>query len=346
MKYSILCCIGILGLTACTPTTPSHVQVPEIRVITPETSGHDFRRNYTFISNPFRVTELSFRVGGPIRTFSIQNGQFFRKGELIAALDDRDFRIKEQRTGAIYRQAKADFQRIANLYEEDNISGMNYEKAKADHEKAKADYETAVNELNDTRLYAPFDGYVQQTYTERYQDIQPTTPIVRFIDLSRIKVEAYIPEEVALKYRTGKGPSCTITFNALPNQKYHPTDTYLTQSVTDNNISYLFTAILDNHDNTLFGGMSGTLELSYQETSIHSSQSLLIPQSAICHNETAGTFVWRINRQNHINKVPVKIGKVQKNDKIEILSGIAPNDKIAVTGLSALAENDTITIQD
>lgn len=253
MKYSILCCIGILGLTACTPTTPSHVQVPEIRVITPETSGHDFRRNYTFISNPFRVTELSFRVGGPIRTFSIQNGQFFRKGELIAALDDRDFRIKEQRTGAIYRQAKADFQRIANLYEEDNISGMNYEKAKADHEKAKADYETAVNELNDTRLYAPFDGYVQQTYTERYQDIQPTTPIVRFIDLSRIKVEAYIPEEVALKYRTGKGPSCTITFNALPNQKYHPTDTYLTQSVTDNNISYLFTAILDNHDNTLFG---------------------------------------------------------------------------------------------
>lgn len=154
MKYSILCCIGILGLT----TTPSHVQVPEIRVITPETSGHDFRRNYTFISNPFRVTELSFRVGGPIRTFSIQNGQFFRKGELIAALDDRDFRIKEQRTGAIYRQAKADFQRIANLYEEDNISGMNYEKAKADHEKAKADYETAVNELNDTRLYAPLTG--------------------------------------------------------------------------------------------------------------------------------------------------------------------------------------------
>ena len=115
MKYSILCCIGILGLTACTPTTPSHVQVPEIRVITPETSGHDFRRNYTFISNPFRVTELSFRVGGPIRTFSIQNGQFFRKGELIAALDDRDFRIKEQRTGAIYRQAKAGFQGVANL---------------------------------------------------------------------------------------------------------------------------------------------------------------------------------------------------------------------------------------
>lgn len=346
MRHSILCCFGIWGLTACTPTTPSDVQVPEIKVISPETSGQDARRNYTFLSEPFRITELSFRTGGPIQTFNIQNGQFFHKGELMATLDDRDFRIKEQRTGAIYRQAKADFQRIANLYEEDNISGMNYEKAKADHEKAKADYETAVNELNDTRLYAPFDGYVQQTYTERYQDIQPTTPIVRFIDLSRIKVEAYIPEEAALKYRTGNGPSCTVTFNALPNQKYHPTNTYLTQSVTDNNISYLFTAILDNPDNTLLGGMSGTLELLYQDTLTHPSQSVLVPQSAVCHDETSGTFVWRVNRHNHIDKVPVRTGKIQKNGRIEILSGITTHDRIAVTRLHILTENDTITVRD
>lgn len=346
MKHSILCCIGILGLTACTSTAPSNVLIPEIKVITPEASGQDSRRNYTFISNPFRVTELSFRVGGPIQTFNIQNGQFFRKGELIAALDDRDFRIKEQRTGAIYRQAKADFQRVTNLYEEDNISGMNYEKAKANYEKAKADYETAVNELNDTRLYAPFDGYVQQIYTERYQDIQPSVPIIRFIDLSRIKVEAYIPEEAALNYRNGKEPSCSVIFSTLPDQKYYPTDTYLTQSVTDNNISYLFTAILDNQGNTLFGGMSGTLELLYQDTSTYSSRSVLIPQSAVCHDEVSGTFVWRVNQQNRINKVPVKTGKIQKKDKIEILSGITANDRIAATGLFTLAENDTITIQD
>ena len=105
MKYSILCCIGILGLTACTPTTPSHVQVPEIRVITPETSGHDFRRNYTFISNPFRVTELSFRVGGPIRTFSIQNGQFFRKGELIRGSTATTVPLTLECTGALMNPA-------------------------------------------------------------------------------------------------------------------------------------------------------------------------------------------------------------------------------------------------
>ena len=38
--------------------------------------------------------------------------------------------------------------------------------------KAKADYTTSVNELKDTKLYAPFDGYIQKVNIERYQDIK------------------------------------------------------------------------------------------------------------------------------------------------------------------------------
>ena len=41
---------------------------------------------------------------------------------------------------------------------------MNYEQAKANYERTKADYEAAVNAWEDSRLYAPFDGYVQQAH--------------------------------------------------------------------------------------------------------------------------------------------------------------------------------------
>ena len=50
---------------------------------------------------------------------------------------------------------------------------MNYEQAKANYERTKADYEAAVNAWEDSRLYAPFDGYVQQAHIERYQDVKP-----------------------------------------------------------------------------------------------------------------------------------------------------------------------------
>ena len=49
---------------------------------------------------------------------------------------------------------------------------MNYEQAKANYERTKADYEAAVNAWEDSRLYAPFDGYVQQAHIERYQDVK------------------------------------------------------------------------------------------------------------------------------------------------------------------------------
>ena len=57
-------------------------------------------------------------------------------------------------------------------------------KAKADYEKAQADFTTAANELKDTKLYAPFDGYIQNVNIERYQEVKTSYPIVSFIDLS------------------------------------------------------------------------------------------------------------------------------------------------------------------
>ena len=57
---------------------------------------------------------------------------------------------------------------------------MNYEQAKANYERTKADYEAAVNAWEDSRLYAPFDGYVQQAHIERYQDVKPSVPVVTF----------------------------------------------------------------------------------------------------------------------------------------------------------------------
>lgn len=120
-----------------------------------------------------------------MHAFDVQQGQFFRKGQLIAAIDERDFVIQKQRTEALYRQAEVDYARISSLYAKDNISGMNYEQAKANYERTKADYEAAVNAWEDSRLYAPFDGYVQQAHIERYQDVKPSVPVT----LGKLKKE-------------------------------------------------------------------------------------------------------------------------------------------------------------
>ena len=233
-------------LCACSRTPQEQTSFPRVKVVHAEVMEAPSSRCYTFISQPYRLSELSFRVGGPVHAFDVQQGQFFRKEQLIAAIDERDFVIQKQRTEALYRQAEVDYARISSLYAKDNISGMNYEQAKANYERTKADYEAAVNAWEDSRLYAPFDGYVQQAHIERYQDVKPSVPVVTFIDLSRIKVEAYVPEDMALQMRQKDSVACVVRFNALPDREFVPSEYFLTQRMSLAAIIIAMGMLVDN----------------------------------------------------------------------------------------------------
>lgn len=245
MKTEILFLAGMC-LCACSRTPQEQTSFPSVKVVHAEVMEAPSLRCYTFISQPYRLSELSFRVGGLVHAFDVQQGQFFRKGQLIAAIDERDFVIQKQRTEALYRQAEVDYARISSLYAKDNISGMNYEQAKANYERTKADYEAAVNAWEDSRLYAPFDGYVQQAHIERYQDVKPSVPVVTFIDLSRIKVEAYVPEDMALQMRQKDSVACVVRFNALPDREFVPSEYFLTQRMSLAAIIIAMGMLVDN----------------------------------------------------------------------------------------------------
>ena len=77
--------------------------------------SHQGDKEFSFIARPFRTSELSFRVGGPIDRFDVYAGNRYQQGSIIAEIDPRDFRIRKERAEAIYHQAKAEFERIQKL---------------------------------------------------------------------------------------------------------------------------------------------------------------------------------------------------------------------------------------
>ena len=171
-------------------------------------------KEFSFIAQPFRTSELSFRVGGPIDRFDVYAGNHYKQGSIIAEIDPRDFRIRRERAEAVYQQAKAEFGRIQKLHDMGNISASAYEKAKADYTTAKAAFNTAAYELEDTRLIAPFNGYVGEVYIEKFQDVKATQPVISFIDIDRLKIEVYVTQDIA--YAAQSLDSIQIRFDAQP----------------------------------------------------------------------------------------------------------------------------------
>lgn len=202
--------------------------------------------------------------------------------------------------------------------------------------------------MADTRLLAPFDGYVQEVNIERYQDVRASQSVVSFIDLSRLKIETYIPENMAVALQRQPdglfGYKLKFRFDALGDKVYATDDVQVSKTTTTNNLSFILTAILDNRDDKLPGGMSGTMSITFPEDSIQEESPVFIPQLAVCHRPATGTFVWRLTESNRVEAIPVTIGNLKRDNKIEILSGLTTGDKVVLSGHSFLSEGQEVNI--
>ena len=85
-------------------------------------------------------------------------------------------------------------QRAEKLLAKNAISMQEFETTQASYTNAKSAFENAQNTLNDTKLRAPFDGFIQKKYVENYQRVQPGQGVVCLINPAKLQVEFTIPE--------------------------------------------------------------------------------------------------------------------------------------------------------
>lgn len=296
--------------------------------------------DFSFISKPYRSTDLSFRISGLIDDLDVHAGRFYRKGEVIAQIDPRDFIIQKERTEAIYNQAKAEFERIEVLYKKDNLSASAFEKARAEYVSAKTAFQTASNQLADTKLTAPFDGYVGEVYAENYQEVKASQAILSFEDLGRLKIEIYVPQSIALKAADMK--EVQILFDGGTSPEYTAQIEQVSKSTTRNNLSYLITAILPNSNHKLLAGMSGKAIFPPSEAA---EKQITLPSTAICHNPTEGDFVWIINTgTNQVTKRKVQIGQLLSKGVVHIVSGIEEGEIVSISKTRFLSDGRPVQL--
>lgn len=121
-----------------------------------------------------RQVDMSFQVSGQIAKMYKEEGDKVHKGELLAILDDKDYKVNLEKataetakTLAIKTDAEDKFKRNAPLAEDNTISKQDYDtllntknKANADFQAAAAQKNFAKNQLDYTKIYAPDDGII------------------------------------------------------------------------------------------------------------------------------------------------------------------------------------------
>lgn len=116
----------LLFVTACDENQKVQAEEPlrPVRTIIASASDGITGRDFPGIVIAQNRADLSFRVSGKLKELLIKEGDQVTKGQIIARLDQTDFKIELDDKQANYEKAKANFIRSAKLLEPMTIAIM------------------------------------------------------------------------------------------------------------------------------------------------------------------------------------------------------------------------------
>lgn len=156
-----------------------------------------------------RQVHLGFQVPGKIKRLFKEEGEAVETGEVLASLEDEDYRIALQQADAnvtktlsIYQEAQSKYERSKTLREQSFVSQQEFEDLEHAVQQAKASYDAAVlqktlaeNQLAYTQLKAPNTG-ILTTRVQEPGTVVSAGQIVYVLSLMQpIWVRTYVSEK-------------------------------------------------------------------------------------------------------------------------------------------------------
>ena len=281
---------------------------------------------------------LSFRIAGPIASINVSAGNLVRKGEVLAQIDPRDYSTQLAATEAEYRQIKDNVDRVVKLYEKKGVTENEYYKAVYGLEQITAKYDAHKNALADTKLTAPYDGYVQKTYYSAKETVNAGMPVVSMIGTSDMEVEINIPSNVYAKRDEIESFVCTS--DIYPGKEYPLEMAGMNRKANLNELYTVYLNLKTPEDyQPLTPGMNVKVEVKYKSTS---EDRYLVPINALISGKT-GSSVWVYNADNGtINKREITTDGINNRGCAIVLTGLKSGEVVVSAGASSLKEGQEV----
>jgi RND family efflux transporter MFP subunit len=288
--------------------------------------------------------DLGFEVGGVLIERPVNKGDQVKKGQLLARLDPRDFQNELAAAKAERERAKAYRDRIAEALKARAVARQDLTDAEARLKEAIAREEIKRKALEDSHIYAPYDGVIAFTYFDEFKRVQPKEKVLRLLDISKIKFTVDLPESLIsyVPYVT----KVWIVYDVFPDRKIPASIKEVGTEASETTRTYPVTLIMDQpEDIKILPGMAGKCSGKTEEPPIASMQGIEIPLSAIFTPETEKQdYVWVVNKSTKtVHRRKVKTGALTVGGII-INEGLNLDELVVTAGVHYLKEGQKVQI--
>lgn len=338
------------GLAACSKEEAQISSVPEVlkpvRTMT-VSLGSTTTKSFTGVVEANKTAELGFRVSGELKIVNTKEGDFVQKGQVLAVLDQTDFKIKLKAAQADFDRASSDFKRAMSLIKQGAISTADYEKLKAQQSNAKAQLESSQQNLKYTELKAPFSGVVAKQLLSNFEKISSSVTFAVIQDLSAFEVRINLPESVMIKIkREEQAQPVYAVFDGNQDDHYplifKEVSTRADEKTQTYSVKFVMAAPTDIN---LLPGMSARV---YAENKSDGKElkEVYVPAHAVLE-DGQGRFVYLANETSvgkaDVARRAVVVGELNENG-LQVLQGLDVGDKVITAGMSKMTEGLSVRI--
>ena len=279
---------------------------------------------------------VSSETSGVITQINFKLGDYVQKGKVLAKVDDKYKTLALETAKINFEKAKDDYERYQKMRAGDAVSETQLRDMRIAYENSKVQLDQSIRQLSDTRITAPFGGYITSKNVDLGAYVNISTPIAGIADISQLKVVISVSESDVYLIETGQ--EVNITAKVYPDAVYKGKVSHISPKGDDSH-TYPVEIIIPN--NSKYPLKAGT----YINTQIdrgNVNPILAVPREAII-SSIKDPSVYVLQPDSTVKLTRIMTDK-DFGIYIGVLSGLEEGDKVITNGQINLMDGSRVQI--
>jgi len=293
---------------------------------------------YSGTVEPEQTIPLSFQNSGTVMSVLVQEGDFVRKGQVLATLDKSDNQNMYDVSLAKYQQAKDAYDRMKSVHDNGSLPEIKWVEMETNMKQAESQLELVKSNLEKCVLYSPDNGMIGSRNVEPGQSAMSAITPLELVKIDHVLIKISVPEtEIS---RMHKGLKATIVVPALGDNIYEGVVTNVGVVANQFSRTYDVKIKVNNPNKEIKPGMVCDVSL---DTKIE-KELVLISKNAIDMENDGRNYVFVVTPdKKSVKKCEVVLGSYCENG-IVVISGLSAGETIVAEGKEKLDDNSVISL--
>jgi len=327
------------GLMALLSIAPAYAAEP-LQTVTAE--EREVAQTYSVdgVVEATRQATVSAQISGRVKAVLFDVGDRVNKGQVILRIDESEAnqalagsRAQLSQALAALNNAKLNYERAQQLFEQKFLSQAALDKAKTDYDMAEAQSKASTAGAQQsalaqsyTSVVAPYGGVVSARMVEMGEMVTVGKPLMTGFDPSELRIISNVPQYKLAEI--GSRPSASVEVPEL-NRWLKAASITVQPSADPRTHSTQVRVNLPPNEKGLYPGMFVRTYFV-----VGKEKKLLIPSVAVLRrSEVVAVYV--MDEKNLPRLRQVRLGEVTENGEVEVLAGLTAGERVALDPVKA-----------